>query len=164
MASPQDIIQVAFIGIGATAFMDMWLKLLQRLGVPTLNFALIGRWAGHLLRGKFRHTLIGRAPPIPGEAALGWLVHYAVGMAFAGLLVVGQGLAWMAAPSMLPALVLGICTVIVPLGVMQPAMGLGFASSKTPTPFRNCLRSVVNHGVFGLGLYLSAAGIAWIRQ
>jgi len=35
-------------------------------------------------------------------------------------------------------------------------MGAGFASSKTPTPLRNCLRSLVTHGVFGLGLYVSA--------
>jgi len=56
----------------------------------------------------------------------------------------------------------GVGTVVVPLFVMQPAMGSGFAASKTPTPLKNCIRSVVNHTVFGLGLYLSAALIAWI--
>jgi hypothetical protein len=39
---------------------------------------------------------------------------------------------------------------------MQPAMGLGVAASRTPSPLKNCLRSVVNHAVFGLGLFLSA--------
>ena len=49
--SVQDIPLAALLGIGATAVMDAWLLLLKRLGVPTLNFAFIGRWVGHLLRG-----------------------------------------------------------------------------------------------------------------
>ena len=40
---PQDIPLTMLIGIGATAVMDAWLVLLQRLGVPTLNFAFVGR-------------------------------------------------------------------------------------------------------------------------
>jgi hypothetical protein len=43
---------------------------------------------------------------------------------------------------------------------MQPAMGAGIASSRTPTPLKNSLRSLANHAVFGLGLYLSAATMA----
>jgi len=39
---------------------------------------------------------------------------------------------------------------------MQPAMGAGFAASRTPAPMKNRIRSVANHAVFGLGLYLSA--------
>lgn len=62
---------------------------------------------------------------------------------------------------MVPALVLGIATVAVPLFLIQPAMGAGFASSKTPTPGKNCLRSVISHAVFGVGLYLAGVAIAW---
>ena len=47
----EDIAKVAAIGVGATATMDLWLLLLQRLGVPSLNFAMIGRWVGHWRRG-----------------------------------------------------------------------------------------------------------------
>jgi hypothetical protein len=49
--------------------------------------------------------------------------------------------------------------VALPLFVMQPAMGAGVASSGTPTPLKNCLRSLANHTVFGLGLYVSAVVI-----
>ena len=52
----------------------------------------------------------------------------------------------------------------VPLFVMQPAMGSGFAASRTPTPLKNCLRSLANHTVFGLGQYLSALVIALISR
>ena len=156
MATLEDMTQLALIGIGATAFMDAWLSLLKRLGVPVLNFAMIGRWAGHLVRGRFVHAAIAKSPPIPGELALGWLTHYAVGIAFAGGLVAAQGAGWMRNPSLCPAVLAGLLTVAAPLFVMQPAMGAGFAASRTPTPLKNCLRSVVNHTVFGLGLYLSA--------
>lgn len=158
----QDFARVALIGIGATAVMDAWLMFLKRMGVQTLNFAFIGRWVGHLFRGRFAHAAIGKAQPIRGELALGWATHYAVGIAFAGLLVGITGIGWTRSPSLLPAVLVGMGTVAAPLFVMQPAMGSGFAASKTPTPFRNCLRSVVNHTVFGLGLYLSAFIAAWI--
>lgn len=160
----QEIFRTALIGIGATAVMDLWLMLIKRLGVPTLNFAFIGRWVGHLLRGRWAHSAISRAEPIPGELAWGWLTHYAVGIAFATLLVLVQGATWTLRPTPGPAVAVGIFTVLVPLFVMQPAMGAGFASSNTPTPLKNCLRSVANHTVFGLGLYLSAALIATLAR
>jgi len=87
-----------------------------------------------------------------------------VGIAFAGLLIGVAGSSWLAAPSPGVALFTGLATVVFPLLVMQPAMGLGVAASKTPAPFRNCLRSLINHGVFGLGLFVSAGIIAWIQQ
>ena len=87
----RDITRVVFIGIGATAVMDAWLLLPKRLDVPRLNFAFIGRWMGHLARGTWAHGTIARAEPLRGESALGWLTHYAVGIALAGLLVVISG-------------------------------------------------------------------------
>ncbi|RKR27343.1 hypothetical protein C8C93_2608 [Acidovorax sp. 93] len=152
------------IGIGATAVMDAWLLLLKHLGVPTLNFAFIGRWMGHLFRGQFAHAAIAKAVPIRGELAWGWLTHYAVGVAFATVLVSLQGADWVRSPTLLPALAVGVCTVAAPLLVMQPAMGSGFAASRTPTPLKNCLRSLANHTVFGFGLYLSALAIALISR
>lgn len=158
----QDFTHVALIGVGATVVMDVWLLMLKRLNVPTLNFALIGRWVAHTRCGKWTHAAIAKAAPMKGELAIGWLMHYAVGIAFAFLLVGLYGLRWVNAPTLQPALVVGIGSVIVPLFLMQPAMGAGFASSRTPTPLKNCLRSVANHAVFGAGLYVSAACIVWL--
>ncbi|MGZ8320512.1 MAG: DUF2938 domain-containing protein [Telluria sp.] len=157
----QDLAHVAVIGIGATVAMDLWLLLLKRLKVPTLNFALLGRWIGHLFDGQWKHEAIAQAAPIRGELALGWFAHYAIGIAFAALLVGVFGSTWMDNPSLLPALAVGIATVAAPLFLMQPAMGAGIASSKTATPAKNCLRSVLNHAVFGAGLYAAAVIVAW---
>jgi hypothetical protein len=38
-------------------------------------------------------------------------------------------------------------------------MGAGIASSRTPAPLTNSLRSLANHAVFGLGLYVSAVAL-----
>jgi hypothetical protein len=160
----QDMTRVALIGIGATAAMDAWLLFLKRLDVPTLDFALVGRWVGHWRRGRWAHESIAKAAPIRNERALGWLVHYVTGVSFAGLMVALHGQAWAASPSLLPALLVGIGTVAAPWLVMQPAMGAGVASSRTPAPAKNRLRSLANHAVFGLGLYLSASLTAWILR
>lgn len=162
MASLEAAIRVVLMGVGATVIMDLWLMLMRALGVPTLNFALVGRWVGHLCHGRFSHTSIGQARPVRREAELGWIVHYATGIAFAVLLVGAQGLAWLQAPTPAPAIIVGAATVVVPLFLIQPAMGAGFASSRTPEPGRNCLRSAMTHTVFGLGLYLSAMLIAFV--
>ena len=164
MLAIKDVAQVVLIGVGATIVMDIWLLFLRRLKVPTTNFALAGRWVGNMRRGRFAHVSIADAPPVAGELGLGWLTHYAIGIAYACLLVGVQGIGWSLQPSPLPALAMGVGTVVAPLFLMQPAMGAGFAASNTPTPLKNCLRSLANHAVFGAGLYLAALCINGIFQ
>lgn len=160
----EEIVRVVLIGCGATLVMDIWLMFLKRIGVQTLNFSFIGRWVGHLFRGRFVHASIGKASPIANETSLGWITHYAVGIAFAFLLTSIAGVAWAKAPSLGIALLVGICTVVFPLLVMQPAMGLGVAASKTPAPIKSCIRSLINHSIFGFGLFLSACVIESISR
>lgn len=150
------LLRATAIGIGATAVMDLWLLLLQSLHVPTLNFALLGRWVGHMPRGRWAHDGMAKAAPVRGELALGWALHYASGIGFAMLLAYAAGPQWLQAPTVAPALALGVFTVAVPLLVMQPAMGAGIASMRTKTPALNCVKSLANHTVFGLGLYVAA--------
>jgi hypothetical protein len=159
MASLEVVAHVFLLGVGATVVMDLWMFLMKAFGAPMLNFAFVGRWVGHVCQGKFAHASIGQAMPVRGEVVLGWVAHYVTGVAFAVLLACTQGVAWLQEPTFLPAIALGVATVAVPLFVIQPAMGAGFASSKTPTPAKNCMRSLINHAVFGVGLYLSAVVI-----
>jgi len=162
MASIPLLPQAVIIGIGATAVMDLWLMLLKRAGVPTMDFALLGRWVGHLFQGQLAHDAIRRAPAVPGELGLGWFAHYGVGILFSGAFVLMLGSGWLADPRWLPAVAWGLFTAAAPLFVLQPAMGAGVASSRTPAPLKNSLRSLANHAIFGLGLYLSAAALALI--
>ena len=156
MLMMNEWVQVILIGVGATVFMDLWGLIQKAMGVATLNYAMVGRWAGHLLRGQIAHSNIGKAAPIAGESPLGWAIHYAVGIVFAFLLVAIYGTAWLQAPTWLPAVIVGTVTVVMPFFVMQPAMGAGVAASRTPTPWINRLRSLLTHAIFGLGMYLAA--------
>lgn len=149
------------IGAGATLVMDVWAALLRRLGVPSLNFAYLGRWLGHLPRGRFIHTRIADAAPIRGETLIGWCAHYSIGVGFAALLLATFGLTWATAPRLAPALLVGIATVVAPLFILQPAMGAGIASSKTPRPVFNSLKSLLTHVVFGVGLFATARIMTW---
>ena len=152
--------RVVLIGVGATLLMDLWALLLKRFGIPSLNFGMLGRWIGHLPEGKWIHERIAQAAPVKGERLLGWSAHYSIGITFAGLLLATFGLSWARSPSLWPALLIGIGTVVAPLFLLQPALGAGIASSKTPTPVFNCLKSLITHSVFGLGLYLAALATA----
>ena len=145
-------------GVGATLLVDGW-ALLRRawLGVPLPNYALVGRWFAHMPRGHFRHASMAAVPAVRGEGLLGWLAHYVIGIAFAALLPLTRGAEWMHQPRLVPALLVGALTVAAPLLLMQPAMGLGLAASRTPRPAAARWQSLVTHAVFGLGLYIAAS-------
>ena len=149
------VVRIVLIGAGATVVMDLWALLLRQFGIPALNFALLGRWLGHLPEGRWVHESIGKATPVRGERLIGWFAHYSIGIGFAAVLLVTFGLDWARSPSLLPALGVGLVTVLAPLLVLQPALGAGIASSKTPRPIFNCLKSLVTHTVYGFGLYLA---------
>jgi hypothetical protein len=153
-------LRAVLIGAGATMVMDLWAVVLRQCGVPSLNLAFLGRWIGHLFRGHWMHPSIAKATPVRGESWIGWCAHYAIGMTFAALLLWTYGLGWARSPSLLPALFMGIVTVVAPLLILQPGMGAGIASWKTPTPVFNCIKSLVTHTVFGLGMYVAALATA----
>ena len=154
------VLRTILIGVGATLVMDAWAFLLRQFGIPSLNFAFLGRWIGHLPQGQWMHERIASAKPVRGELLMGWCAHYSLGMTFAALLLSTFGLKWARSPSLLPALLIGIVTVLAPLLILQPALGAGIASSKTATPLFNSMKSLVTHTVYGFGLYLAALATA----
>jgi hypothetical protein len=157
-------IQAALIGTGATAVMDLWAILRRRLlGIPNTSYGLVGRWIGWMARGRFRHERIATTPAVRGEKAIGWIAHYAIGIAFAALLLAIVGVEWTREPTLLPALLVGIATVAAPLLVMQPGMGAGVAARRTPRPNAARLQSLVTHAIFGLGLFVSASLLNFLK-
>ncbi|MGF6429248.1 MULTISPECIES: DUF2938 domain-containing protein [Bradyrhizobium] len=151
------VASAVLIGTGATVVMDIWGMVRMRLlGIPSLDYALLGRWLGHLVSARLRHDRIAASPQVAGERVIGWAAHYLIGIGFAGVLLAIFGLDWLRQPTIAPALMVGIGSVAAPFLVMQPAMGAGIAASRTPRPWAARLQSLVTHAVFGFGLY--AAG------
>jgi hypothetical protein len=153
------------VGVGATLVQDLWNLFLKRaFGIPSLNLCLLGRWLCHMPTGTFKHSSIAAAAPRTAECAVGAIAHYTIGVVFASVLVLSTSGEWLAAPTVLPALLVGLVTLVFPLLLMQPAMGLGIASSRTRDPKRARLKSFMSHLVFGLGLYLCALPVSHVLR
>ena len=156
------IIVGILIGLGATVMMDLWNLFLKRaFGIPSLNYCFLGRWVRHMPHGTFRHESIAKAAPKSFECQVGWITHYTIGVTLAVVFVIASE-SWVTQPRLMPALLYGLATVTFPLFVMQPALGFGVASAKTPNPAKARLKSLATHLDFGVGLYLTALGVRHI--
>jgi hypothetical protein len=161
----RSLISTILIGLGATLIFDLWtLFLKQAFKITPSNICLVGRWLRYMPEGTFLHSNIGSAPQKSAECTVGWIAHYMVGITFAAAFVALAGNNWLQHPTLIPAIVFGIITVLAPFFIMQPAFGLGFAASRTPNPTQARLRSLMNHTAFGVGLYLFALLVNWLLR
>ncbi|PZQ50416.1 MAG: DUF2938 domain-containing protein [Rhodovulum sulfidophilum] len=155
------VVQGALLGLGANILFDLWQRgLAAATGAPPPNWAPVGRWFWHLREGKVFHADISKAAPYEHELALGWIGHYAVGIAYGVIFALIAGPGWLAAPTFLPAWIFGIVTVGFGWFLLQPGLGLGWAASKTPNPAKVRAMNLAAHTVFGLGLWLTGLALA----
>jgi hypothetical protein len=115
-----------------------------------------GRWFAHVAKGRVWHDDIAKSPAVAGEAAIGWVGHYAVGIIYAVALLAIWGLGWASAPTLTPALIVGVVTISAGWFLMSPGMGGGIAASRAANPWKARALGLAAHVVFGFGLYLSA--------
>jgi hypothetical protein len=152
------------VGVGATIILDAWslfLKLAFKVAPP--NFCMVGRWLLHMPQGKFVHASIAAAEPKQAECAAGWTLHYLIGVVFALVFLMLVSCDWLARPTLVPALLFGVATVLFPLFLLQPSLGHGFAASRTPNPTQVRLKSLMTHTAFGLALYGAGVCLLFIR-
>ena len=158
-----SLISAILIGLGATLTFDLWsLFLKHAFKITPSNICLVGRWLLYMPEGTFKHSNIASTPRKIAECTVGWIAHYMIGITFAIAFVALAGDNWLQHPTLIPAIVFGVVTVLMPFFIMQPAFGLGFAVSKTPNPTQARLRSLMNHIAFGVGLYLFALLVNWL--
>lgn len=147
-------LQGLFIGLVATIGMDVWALIAKHvLRLPTTDWALVGRWVGHMPSGVFAHRPVGEADPIENELAIGWIAHYATGLLYGIAYLYGIVIVLDSVPSLGSALAFGLLTLVFPWFVMQPAMGAGMFARKTPRPGIMRLVNISMHAVFGACLY-----------
>ncbi|MFQ1061947.1 DUF2938 family protein [Bordetella trematum] len=153
--TPEILGRTVLLGMGATLVLDVFSLLRKHLqGIPALNYAMVGRWLVGLAAGRL--ALTPHSPPARGETALGWIAHYAIGVALAATLPLFWGPAWLAEPTVPPALAVGVLSVSAPWLILQPALGAGLAARHAARPWLARGRSLLAHAVFGMGLYLTA--------
>lgn len=157
------ILRTLLLGVGATLTFDLWGILLKStFKIPPSNICLVGRWIRYMPEGIFTHINLASSPQKTAECAIGWGAHYTIGLTFALFFGVWAGNDWFQHPTLLPALLFGVVTVLAPFLIMQPAFGLGIAASKTSKPAQARLRSLMNHAAFGLGLYAFGWAVHWL--
>lgn len=148
-------VSAIILGFGATLAFDLWTLFIKyAFKVTPSNFCLVGRWILYMPEGIFKHSNIASAPQKSAECTVGWITHYTIGVIFASIFVAIVGDNWLQHPTLIPAIIFGVVTVSAPFFIMQPALGLGVAASKTAKPTQARIRSLMNHTVFGIGLYL----------
>src|SRR3546814_3512706 len=79
----ERVISAALVGIGGTIVLDVYSFLMERFfGVAATNWRMVGRWVGHMPRGRFVQPDMRQAEPVPGEHPLGWIFHYLIGIGY----------------------------------------------------------------------------------
>lgn len=142
------------MGIIATVAIDLWALVVKHgFKQQTTDWGMAGRWFAYLPRGVFIHQPIGKSEAVKNEKLIGWSVHYAIGVIYAGLYIILVTDLLSAQPALSNAVVFGIATVVAPWFLMQPGMGMGVLACKTPNPNIKRLISLSMHAIFGIGLY-----------
>lgn len=149
------ILQSILTGIVATATLDVWQQIYRLLfGTPITDWAMIGRWVGHIREGQFVQPDIGKAPPIANERILGWIVHYVVGTGYAVVYLLSMRFVVGSPPSFVSALVFGAVSVGITWFFMEPVLGAGVMGSKLPRQAGAMVHDFTSHLSLGLGLYI----------
>ncbi|MCP4383154.1 MAG: DUF2938 domain-containing protein [Hyphomicrobiales bacterium] len=149
------IVEIIVVGVIATACLDIWQQIYRLLfGTPITNWAMIGRWAAYIPKGQLVHENIGKTPAVANEEALGWAVHYIVGIGYAVVYLVLMWFIIQAEPGFVSAMIFGAVSVAVTWFAMEPILGAGVMASKTPKPTAAMAHDFTSHLSFGFGLFL----------
>lgn len=131
--TPDLLVRILLTGAGATLCMDLWALLLKRrFDIPSLDYALVGRWFLGMFDGRWFHATIVTAPPRRGERnRLDIALRHRHRVCLYPARVGGQRVVCDAGAA--HRAVERLAELAAPFLVMQPALGFGVAAAKPPT-------------------------------
>ncbi len=139
-------------GVVATLVLDLVAGTGAALHV--FRIPAFGRWGVYALKGKFTHQDIERSPPVKGENALTFPLHYIAGIALAAPYLFLLDALSLGSGSVLLAILYGVATSLIPFLVMLPSMGyglFGLRHGRDAFWLREILAMHLGYGV-GIGL------------
>jgi hypothetical protein len=147
-------------GVVATVAMDAAMIAAGRFGgepftSERLDVAVIGRWGGGLLRGRWRHDDASQESPGALDVPLGLMTHYATGIALTEAFVLAG--AGRRRPGFVAAVGYGIATAVFPLLVLFPSLGYGPLGLRSGDATRLARIMFVGHTAFGVGIGIGTA-------
>ena len=150
------IFMATAIGIGGTIALDIRAYLVNKIfGLPATNWAIVGRWIVNMKTGKFINHNLTNSPNIYGELAIGWIVHYLIGIFYGFILLFICGIEWCNSPTILPAMIIAWVSLAAPFLIMMPGMGIGIAGCNTPNQMITIVKSIAAHSMFGDGMFIT---------
>jgi hypothetical protein len=127
-----------------------------------VDLAVIGRWSGGLLRGRWRHVDVSREEPGTFDVPLGLVTHYVAGIVLTEAFVL---VPWRRpGPTVAAALAYGIATSVLPLFVLFPSLGYGPAGLRSGEAARLARIMLVGHTAFGAGIGLGTVLLVGRRR
>lgn len=149
------LLEGIMIGIVATIGMDVWALLARHLlRLPVTDWAMIGRWVAYIPGGRYVHSPISASEKVRHELAIGWIVHYLIGVIYGVTYLFLVQTALNRTPTAQSALIFGLATLAAPWLVMQPCLGLGLFASNAPKPWLIRLVNLSMHIAFAAAMYL----------
>ncbi len=107
-----------------------------------------------MFHGHFVHDYILESSPVKNEARVGAIFHYFTGGG-AALLYPAYFLVFKAPlpeDHLIPGLVFGLATVILPWFILYPVFGYGFFGVRAPVKSRPLMAPTIEHMIYGLGI------------
>lgn len=154
------VIKALLMGIFATIAIDLWALFSNRvLSLPKPNWAMVGRWLGHIPKRVFIHNPIASSAEIANERLLGWVFHYCIGILYAAFYLIIVSYLMGGEPTLISAWLFGLVTVLAAWFVMQPCLGVGIFAVKATQPNLVRVQNLIVHTIFGMALYGGWIGI-----
>lgn len=141
--------------LAAASMADAGRSLYESLsGFPPVNWSVSGRWFLMVLKSEPYVPNIATATKLPNELLAGHVGYYTISIVFAGIYLFCLDKIFHRKPSLGNGLAFGLITLIFPLFLQMPAMGMGILALHAPTTMLVLMRTVVHHLSFGFGLAL----------
>ena len=149
------IIKGLLTGIIATIIFDIFqFSLSYAYNIDKSKWHLIGRYFIGLKDKKYFREDIINDNVIKNEIYYGYLVHYVIGSIF-GIIYVTLNILIFNEASLFLALIIGFITVLGAWCILMPfAFNIGFFASKKIEQKQVLTQSIINHFIFGIGLYI----------
>lgn len=154
-----DLIVTGIVaGVLGTLVMDGLNHVCARTRILSkIDVAMIGRMSAGWARGRLCYHHPGEMEPVANEKFYGYITHYAIGVGFALIYLLGWDLLVGGPASPLWALVYGFATTVASLFFVYPAMGLGVFGRRSPDGIKATFSPLANHLFYGAGMAVAIA-------
>lgn len=146
------------VGLLATATFDLLYLVIYLVNGSIVDWTMLGRISAYFItKGEFIAFEWASMPPVYYENAIGWCVHYSVGVVYAFFYVYFILKQFKYPNKVWKSISFLLVMTVFPFFVLDPLSGSGILDLKTVHPVINILLTFCVHSFYGLFLW------AWVQ-